>query len=137
MAQSGTEPMCILKPASLVKLLEMVSAHQITGELNRANLSNTGCICHHWWAAVCFLKLCADAAQSFQQLRALGKKEKPARAVELYNRCLNHTQLQQRDIMFWYFATSARSVLRVEVNWVLYTWMSVPLMILVICKSFK
>lgn len=82
---------------SLVKLLAKASAHHVTGELNRANLSNTGYICCCWWAAVSFLKLCADNLQSFHHLRALGKKEKPARAVDFDNRCLNpHTITTKR-----------------------------------------
>ena len=64
-------------------LLQKASAHQITGELYSANLPNTGYICAYRGAAVRFLKLGADNLQSFEQLGALGKEEKLARAVEL------------------------------------------------------
>lgn len=92
---------------SLNNLLN-VSAHQITGELNRANLSNTGNIRRHRWAAVQFLKLCADILQSFQKLGALGNKEKPARAVELHNRCLKVTH-NNKKILLFYSITLAKS----------------------------
>lgn len=65
------------------KWLLKASAHQITGELNCANLPNTGYISHCWREAVRFLQLSADGLQNLHDLRALSKKEKPVWAVEL------------------------------------------------------
>lgn len=83
------------------------------------------------------MKLCADASQSFQQLRALVENEKPARTVKLYNRRLQAHTIRRKRHFALVFNNIARSVFRVEPNWVYYTWMYVPLMTLVICKSVK
>lgn len=69
--------------------------------------------------------------------RGFGQEGKTCQGCRTLQQMPRHTQLQQRDIAFWYLTMLPRSVFTFEAKWVCCTCTSVPLMILVTCKSFK